>query len=431
MSGHRIPLGRTESQGLEFKARDSLKDRYAIGREVVGMLNAKTGGELWVGLADQEHRAVAVEPIPDAESEARRLQDFLMDSLEPAPRAEEIEIEAVNTERPGEGVIRVAVKGQEGRQPYALLRRGARIFVLRVGDRLRPMEREEILDREARGSQEREEGEDLAVQTQTIHQLFKEREHLRRQGRRLLWLRLQPTPGGRLDLQSDELKELLTDPTRTGNRRQGANFSLAHAYLGTEPTLRQCRGETVLELGTRGEYFVRIYRDGGLELEAPFEGLEGPPSIAGHRNDIVISSVKVAEYVASVFRLMQCLLKNFEETGLWETPIADPDTGVVVQFALFGLQGIYLLSESARRSALSPWPAGLPGFPPGGTRVRPFLGDDFTLDRELIASRAEILENPDRFAFRLLRELFEAFGYPESEMPREFDRKSGRLILPE
>lgn len=32
---------------------------------------------------------------------------------------------------------------------------------------------------------------------------------------------------------------------------------------------------------------------------------------------------------------------------------------------------------------------------------------------------------------RGVRELFEAFGYPESEMPAEFNRKTRRLILPE
>jgi|GEM_PF-613531 len=432
MSASRFPLGKVEDQGLEFKSRDSLGDRHAIGREVVGMLNAERGGEIWIGLAEEGNRAVEVESIPDAEAEARALQDFLMDRLEPAPAAGEIVVEAVPTKDEERGVIRIQVKGQPDRRPYALLRKGARIFVTRVGERLRPMAREEILGQAGVDGEDRE-----GRLHEVAHRLFDERERLRKEGGRLLWLRLQPTADpadSRLDLQSPELRELLTDPTRTGNRRQGATFSLAAYYLEAEPSTARHHGQTVLELGPEGGYLTRVYPDGGIEVEAPLDILEGPPVHPGHGNDVVLSSVRLAEYVASVFRLMRGLLTASDEPAeseIWMTPVAVSEIEVVTQFALFVLRGVYLMTESSCRSASSPWPAELPGLHTDGPRLEPYPEDDFTLDRALIATGAEVLDNPDRLAFRILRELFEAYCYPESEMPHELDRKTGRLVLPE
>lgn len=38
---------------------------------------------------------------------------------------------------------------------------------------------------------------------------------------------------------------------------------------------------------------------------------------------------------------------------------------------------------------------------------------------------------PDRCGFRLVRRVYRAFGLRESDIPSEFDRRVGRLILPE
>jgi len=402
-----IPLGSKETQSLEFKGRDSLNDRYAIGREVVGMLNTEHGGEIWVGLGEAEHRAVQVEGIHDPEVEVRTLRDFLMDSVEPLPLAGEIEVEAQESEEGG-AVLRIAVQGTPERQPYALLRKGAWVFVVRVGDRLRPMTREEIL------GQERRAGDSTQC---TVQQIIDEQERKRQSGQRLLWLRLQPGLEGQLDLQQQDLGVLLTDPTQTGNRRAGANFSAAYVYGEHQPRLVPGSGH--LEIGAEGYYFLRIRRDGGVEFEAPLHYLFGPPTIPGYEKELVLSAVRVAEFLASVLRLLRGLIVSAE---LWQKP---PGDQVLGQLALFGLRDAYLMPEAARAFAL------LPGPPLGRVSLEAYPEEDFTLDRILTVSRSEVVENPDRMVFRMLRELFEAFGYPESEMPKEFDRKTGRLVLPE
>lgn len=398
-----IPLGRKESQRLEFKGRDALNDRYRIGREVVGMLNAEQGGEIWVGIGEEEHRGVRVEGIPEADRKARSLHDFLMDSIEPAPLSEEIEIQ-VEASTEGDEVLRIQAEGRRERQPYALLRKTTRYFGMRVGDRLRPMTREEVLG-EGQGQ-----GDEEEVQ-KAIQKIHEELERVRRGEEQLLWLRLQPVPGGYLDLQHPTIAELLTDPTRTGNQRARRTFADAAGYGQHRPSLVSKHGLRALQVGaeTDEHHFTRIYRDGCLEVEVPLEHAFAPPAS---------SALRVAELLTSVVRLMRGLL-SFEE--IWEE---NPGNRVVGQLALFGLRGVALMPQSARRRELVSGPS-------NAVTLRHYKDKDFTLDRVLIVLRTEILENPDRIAFRMLRELFEAFGYPESEMPAEFDRKTGRLVLPE
>lgn len=49
----------------------------------------------------------------------------------------------------------------------------------------------------------------------------------------------------------------------------------------------------------------------------------------------------------------------------------------------------------------------------------------------LVIPFGEIDEAPDHCGFRLVRRVYQAFGWRESAMPRQFDRETGRLILPE
>lgn len=401
-----IPLGRKESQRLEFKGRDALKDRYGIGREVVGMLNAEQGGEIWVGLAEEEHRAVRVEAIQDAEVEARSLHDFLMDSIEPAPLSEEIEIQ-VEANAEGDQVLRIQAEGRRERQPYALLRRGWRYFGVRVGDRLRALTREEVL---GAGHSGQEHEERLK---QAIDQVMKEQEGLKQRSKQLLWFRLLPVPEGRLaDLRRPELMKLLTDPTRTGSRRSGYSFAALYLFGQAKPRLKRIDGRTCLELGAEDHYFARVFRTGGVEFEAPLAGYSfvGPPSIPGY--EMVLSPLKIAEFLTSIVRLLRGLFRTAE---LWEEA---PGDQILAQLALFGLKGSYLVTESIRSVARLP-------------ELAPYPEPDFTLGRPLIVPRTEILENPDRLTFRMFQELFDAFGLSESDMPAEFDRKTRRLVLPE
>ena len=133
-------LGKSESEKLEFKGRDALDQPEKIGREVVAFLNAK-GGVVWVGIAESEGRAVQIEDIANATEAARRLKDHLIATIEP-PITDEVDVEAIGDP----GVLRVGIThSRSKRTPYAQLLKGSsRIFVVRVGDRIRPMGREEI-----------------------------------------------------------------------------------------------------------------------------------------------------------------------------------------------------------------------------------------------------------------------------------------------
>ena len=96
-----IPLGRVEDQHLELKSRDALKHPETIAREVVAMLNAD-GGEIWIGIREENGRAMEIEPVDDAEPAKERLWDHLVDSLEPALRHDEVRIELVDLPGGGE-----------------------------------------------------------------------------------------------------------------------------------------------------------------------------------------------------------------------------------------------------------------------------------------------------------------------------------------
>ena len=71
---------------------------------------------------------------------ARRVRDFLADSIEPA-LSDEIKVDTPD------GLLHVTVKPVKRRQPYAHVSRGERHFLIRIGDRTRPTTREEIFER--------------------------------------------------------------------------------------------------------------------------------------------------------------------------------------------------------------------------------------------------------------------------------------------
>ena len=62
-----------------------------------------------------------------------------------------------------------------------------------------------------------------------------------------------------------------------------------------------------------------------------------------------------------------------------------------------------------------------------------YLEDDreILFERPLEFSRAEVIDEPDRCGFRLLRRVYQAFGLGEKDIPSYYDRRAGRLILPE
>ena len=101
-----VPLGERESQVLELKGREALKNPKKIAEGVVALLNGD-GGDLYIGVREEEAHAVAVEGISDAAIEAQKLHDSLLDRIDPRPGSDELRIEVVPD--PKGTVIRIRV----------------------------------------------------------------------------------------------------------------------------------------------------------------------------------------------------------------------------------------------------------------------------------------------------------------------------------
>src|SRR5215207_2266512 len=210
-------LGRSEDQRLELKSSAALgKDLSDVAREAVAMLNAG-GGQVWIGVREKDGVAVDLEPFSSGEAarEVRRLRDHLIDTIEPSP-GDEVKVAAEPVQ--GGELIRIEVAPKAERKPYAHVRQSARLYVTRIGDRLRPLSREEIANEfrgAALGGQEAREAYRRAVDLMVAD--FKAALALvAKHQATTYWLRFQPTAELELDFQSLRDSGLLTDPERAG-----------------------------------------------------------------------------------------------------------------------------------------------------------------------------------------------------------------------
>ncbi len=382
-----IPLGKREDLRLELKGRDALKAPENIAREVVAMLNA-AGGDVWIGLRDEGGRAVAVEPIPDIEMERRRLRDSLVDSIEPNLAGEELRIEAVEAEQGG-SILRIILKPVPSHRPYAFLKKGGRHFVTRLGDRISLMTREEI------GRLFKDLGSEQANAVQSAtDRILGTRKAMQEKRKELFWLCFEPAARVEIDIQSRDLAELFQEPSLSGNRRSGWNF----AQLEDRPSFR---GSTLAGDPDAPQY-IEVRRNGGLLFQASLETM----SWKGEEKELW--PLILLEYPISAFRIARHIYQERLRPG----------DEVVVDLALFGVRGWKLRSGS-------------PGSYPA-LRPRVFSeADDFLLEKPFLFREEEIETEPDRCGYRLVERVYEAFGYRREAIPRELDRESGRLVLPE
>jgi hypothetical protein len=386
-----IPLGKKEDLHLEFKSADSLKDPEKIAREVVAMLNAD-GGEVWVGLGEEEERAVLVESIPDVERESRRLHDYLVDVIEPPPDAQEVRV-IIRESDEGKNLLCIETMPSSHRKPYAFLRKGGRFYVTRVGARIRPMTREEILSKQPDGLDAGVERAELA--------LLAARKEVLASGRQILWLRFEPGVEISLDIQSRMLEEILQDPRVSGNRFPGWNFA---SFL-SRPRPQQ----DALIAADEGRQ-VTIRRDGGLIFDASLTALLWQ----GEENEIW--PLALLEYIVSSFRISRSVYRE----------ALRPQDPVAVDLALAGGKGWKLR-------------AGTPGAGTMGAMffrlrypIRTFTESaDLVLTQPLTFRFEEIDREPDRCGYRLIERVYEAFGIRREDIPNLFDSESGRLVLPE
>jgi hypothetical protein len=381
-----LPIAEFESETLELKSLAALAELATIARAAVAMLNAQ-GGEVWIGIKEGAGKN-EVEPITgDAEAarERRRLQDHLLDVIEPVPQGREI---SVTAEPIGSGpedagrVLRVSLTPIPERRPYAFRRHGGRHFVRRFGDRIVPMSRDEIVQA-IRHSHE------TAVPEGTTAQnvLQAETKELAAQDR--FWIGLEPERAGDLDLRRLRETGLLADPTLSGTPRGGFNFTAA-GYHGA-PKLLSSGGKAALKVGD-AELSLRLLRSGGVRFEAALREGFRVGRVPFVEADRLLSPEALLGYPVSVLRLAGTLLR---EPSLWRRL---PGGDVWAALAITGLRGWGLL------------PGNLGEWPRYRYQISRFQDQDLLLQEPLRFTLSDLRERPDECAKRLVERVYDAFG---------------------
>lgn len=375
-----VPFGRVEDQHLELLSAAAASDPARIARGVVAMLNAQPG-EVWVGLGTETGRAVRIEAVPDASRGARRILDYLREVIEPRPTRDEVEVEAVETE--GGEVLRIAV-ARGGHGPYAFAEREAREFLVRAGGLVRSLSRDELAA--AFGSKATGGGPGPA------ERLRSRREAARRRREPALWVRFEPGAELDLDFRDPTLDDLLAEPEKSGNRRDG--WHVIDPYRG--PRLHADR----IEAGDDQGVDARVERGGGVELRVALDRLRWK----GAERELWPATL--AEYPVSMSRLAERIWGAF---GLADVP-------VLADLALI----------EARGMRLHPYPI---GDPRGPSALKAWVeSEDMLWTRPLEATFAELRANPDRLGIRLVLRVYESFGFRRAaRLPHLRDE---RLVFP-
>lgn len=393
------PTDGREDLHTEFKRCEALRNPAAIAREVVAFLNAE-GGEIWIGVAERDGAFVEAEPIADASGEVARLQNALVDRIEPSPTiGRDVIVSAVPfPDDTSKAVIRIeTMPGRNG--PYAVLHQGARLYLRRTGSRLAPMTREDLA--RAFGARSEREDDLERVERWVLHRVAPE-EHPGVGGEpRFAGLRVavRPILDLRLGIARADVEPLLRAPQKTGNRRFGWNFTDDRGDLRP---FQESGGERGFELGDSASYqHTRVMRSGGITFQARLERLhwQGP--------DDALWPLALLEFPASVARLARMLYLS----------AARLPTAVVLGLGLLGIRGQTLKPHS---------PMAIGYLMHEARRYE--QADDF-LANPVVATWTELESAPDRCAVRLVRQVYESFGYAEEEIPREYDDAKGILAF--
>jgi Putative DNA-binding domain len=379
-----LPIEDQEGERLELKSLAALREPEKIARGAVAMLNSN-GGDLWIGVKEG-HGKNEIEAIPEAdraERERQRLQDFLLDVIEPTPLEGEVTVTAEPIEsEPEKGgrVLRVALQPVPARRPYALQRHGGRFFLRRFGNRTVPMSRSEIVE-QLRGPSASVHPDSAREKLQT-----ETREILKRETGRM-WLGIEPEMPGDLKLRELKKTELLADPLLSGTPRSSFNFAVA-GYRGAA-VLESFGGRSALRMGDDVLSF-RISRSGGVRFEAALNELWAGrvPFVDAGR---LVSPEALLGYLVSVVRLVRAVLG---EPSLWHHP---PAGDVWAGLAITGLRGWGLL------------PGNLAEWPIYRYQVRRFQDQDLLLEEPLRFTQDDLRERPDECGMRLVERIYDAF----------------------
>jgi len=419
-----LPTDQPESERLELKSLAALTEPDKIAREAVAMLNSQ-GGEVWIGIREGQGRN-EIEAMPHAEAARarQRLQDHLLDVIEPTPVPGEV---TVTDEPVGTGpaahsrVLRVALEPGPGRGPYALHRRGGRYFLRRFGDRIVPMSRDDI-GRAFNPARSTEATGAARAMLQAEVQALLERPTAR------FWLGIEPEQAGDLNLRQLRETEMLTEPTLSGTPRGSYNFTAA-AYRGAArlgsgsvslglplgegpkssapaapaprpkgdrgtlthyPKLRKSGAGTAVIIGDDVISF-RVLASGGVRFEAALEEIFWVGRVPFVDAERLLSPEALLGYVISVTRLLAPLL---DEARLWHRP---PQGDFWAALGITGLQGWGLL------------PGNLAGWPSFRYQVSRFQDKDLLLEEPLRFSQEDLRERPDECGMRLIEKIYDGF----------------------
>ncbi len=386
-------IGQREGVRTEFKRADALKDPSNIAREVVAFLNME-GGDIWIGVGELEGMADSLEAIPDPEHQRGRLQDALVDLIEPSPIVgTELDIhEEPFSEDGTQKLLRVSVQPGQ-RRPYALLRQTARAYLVRTGSRLRPMTREEIAEAFKGASSRRDRVSEVVGEVEAdLHKWADD-------GFAGMKILVRPTDDPALGLDKAMLEPLLRDPSLTGNRMSGWNFTSDYLYLKSFHRSGRAGYEFREEQGRW--LTMKIWQRGDIELSIDLDRLhwKGPPQS--------IWPFALLEFPASVMRLAKKLYEA-----------ATRPEQVVLGMGLFQIRGWKLAPHSP-----ASWSYGI-------TSATSFDEEDHFFGNPIVVTRKELDESPDRCAYRLVRQVYEAFGFEERQIPQEYNRETGQLTFP-
>jgi hypothetical protein len=374
-----LPIRQREGETLELKSRAALTEPETIARGAVAMLNAR-GGSIWIGMREAPGEN-ELDPMPqvDAERAKRRLQDHLLDTIEPTPTGKEI---TVTTEPVDYGddrrVLRVELVPVPGRQPYAFHRRGGRHFVRRVGDRTVPMSRDELRELFSQAPAE------AATPGTAAERLLAEAKALSQKRSDRFWLGLEPASPGDLNLRILKQTDLLADPTLSGTPRGSYNFTAA-AYQGTPRS-----GQTGMTVG--GDALqLRVLRSGGLRFEAALAETFWVGRVPFVDEERLLSPEALLGYPVSVFRLAGTLL---DEHSLWRHAPQGDWWGTL---AISGLRGWGLFPGD-----LAMWQS----YRYQGRR----FDDEYLLLQDLLRfTQEDLSERPEDSAMRLVERIYDAF----------------------
>jgi hypothetical protein len=382
-----VPIDQPEGQRLERKSLAALAEPDKIAREAVAMLNSQ-GGEVWIGIKEGKGRN-EVEAMPHAEAARarQRLQDHLLDVIEPTPVAGEVTVtdEPVST-GPAEHrrVLRVALEPRPGRGPYALHRRGGRYFLRRFGDRIVEMSRDDI----GRAFNPARPAEATGAARATLQA---EVQALLKRPTARFWLGIEPEQGGDLNLRKLRGTEMLTEPTLSGTPRGSYNFTAA-TYRGAAK-LRKSGAGTAVMIGDDDVISLRVLATGGVRFEAALEEIFWVGRVPFVDEERLLSPEALLGYVISVTRLIAPLL---DEARLWHRP---PQGDFWAALGMTGLQGWGLLPGD-----LAGWIA----YRYQVSRFR-FQDKDLLLEEPLRFSQADLRERPDECGMRLIEKIYDGF----------------------